>query len=524
MSNIEKLKSNLVGFVAGLMSTREYGHLNISVEITTDTENSEDLQVDSNSTLVMKNSIKAENLIRDEIRKQIDDLQISTPIVAEIKFSTKKVEQKQESNKQAEKEAKEQKEKEGRSSFVLEKPKFRLEDVILPDDTKKELEETISLMSNFDKVYKEWNFYSKEPSAKTNICFYGVPGTGKTMCAHAVAQHMNMPILIASYADIQSEYVGRGPKNLRDIFKVAEENNALLFFDEADSFLRKRTSGSSDSASMHYNSMTNEMMKHLEDFNGIVIFATNLTENTDEAFKTRLASSIEFKAPDEETRAKIIKSLIPKEVPLLTPFTDADYLTLSKECEGFVGRDIRNAIKRTLCHGAKTGEYPFTLDAFLQGFKDYVTSKNKFDESVTGKKQGGKSPLAIYDANGTILDLLTYAVWFDGKETDEEAKVLRKYAKILSRNKPIINKLSDLPELQEMCDNIKDDEFKLQALEYIAEVLAVSGDDKANKEFIAKVISCFHMEEKYTSMLYDYYDKNKELIKFVKFFSKRDNN
>ncbi len=134
------------------------------------------------------------------------------------------------------------------------------------------------------------------------------------MCAHAIAQYLGKKIFIASYADIQSEYVGVGPKNLRAVFEQAEANNALLFFDEADSFLRKRTSDNSSSASMHYNSMTNEMMKHLEDFNGVVIFATNLTENTDEAFKTRISYLVEFKLPDEECRARMIKGMIPAEI------------------------------------------------------------------------------------------------------------------------------------------------------------------------------------------------------------------
>lgn len=509
MEKLEILKRDINVFLTNMMSMDEYNHLSISVNITPDSTLSEEIRVDSNATLSVKNSIRATNLISEELRTLLKSLDINTSIVANITFSTKSIEQpvgKVKKNAKGEK---------TKTSFVCEKPKYRLEDVILPDDTRRELEETIALMSNFDKVYREWNFYSREPSAKTNICFYGMPGTGKTMCAHGIAQHLNMPILIASYADIQSEYVGVGPKNLRDVFKTAEENNALLFFDEADSFLRKRTSDTSSSAAMHYNSMTNEMMKHLEDFNGIVIFATNLTENTDEAFKTRLASSIEFKAPDEETRAKIIKTLIPSEVPISTPFTDEDYLAFSKECEGFVGRDIRNAIKKILCHGANTGEYPFSFDAFLQGFKDYATSKNRFDDSVTGKKKDGVSPLDIFNANGAILNLLTYAIWFDGAETDEEAKVLRKYAKILSRSKPIINKLSDLPEIQEMCDEITDEELKFKAMEYITEVLSVSGEDGANQKFISEVISCFHLEEKYTPIFYDYYSRFKELNNLV---------
>ena len=254
MEKLEVLKRNIDVFLTDMMSKEEYNHLNISVNIMPDSTLPEEIRVDSNAALSVKNSIKATNLISGEIRTQLKSLDVNTSIVANITFSTKSIESPVGKVKKNTKDGK------NKTSFVCEKPKYRLEDVILPDDTRRELEETIALMSNFDKVYREWNFYSKEPSAKTNICFYGMPGTGKTMCAHGIAQHLNMPILIASYADIQSEYVGVGPKNLRDVFKTAEENNALLFFDEADSFLRKRTSDTSSSAAMHYNSMTNEMM------------------------------------------------------------------------------------------------------------------------------------------------------------------------------------------------------------------------------------------------------------------------
>lgn len=512
MEKLEVLKRDINVFLTNMMSMDEYKHLSISVNITPDSTLSEEIRVDSNATLSVKNSIRATNLISEELRTLLKSLDINTSIVANITFSTKSIEQ---PVSKVKKNAKGEKTK---TSFVCEKPKYRLEDVILPDDTRRELEETIALMSNFDKVYREWNFYSREPSAKTNICFYGMPGTGKTMCAHGIAQHLNMPILIASYADIQSEYVGVGPKNLRDVFKTAEENNALLFFDEADSFLRKRTSDTSSSAAMHYNSMTNEMMKHLEDFNGIVIFATNLTENTDEAFKTRLASSIEFKAPDEETRAKIIKTLIPSEVPISTPFTDEDYLAFSKECEGFVGRDIRNAIKKILCNGANTGEYPFTVDAFLRGFRNYAQNKNNLEESIKGKQNSGTSPLETYSANGAIMQLLVYSAWYDGKETDEETHVLKKYSRILSRTKPVITKLADLPDLDEICNELKNDKHKLMALEYIVEILTISGDDNKNVEFITNVISQLHLDESYNVTFKHYYEQLKELSKLKEKF------
>ena len=514
LKNLEQLKSKLTAFVSSLKQRTDYLHMQIIVAIEADASLKTEISTTSNSSLSLKNSIKATNEITDVVRVLKKAYGVSEPLKIVVTF--------EKSNPSKETEKKGNKEK---STFNVETPKYKLQDVILPEETKKNIEDAIAMLENFDMVYDTWHFRDKEPSAKTNICFYGAPGTGKTMCAHGIAEYLGVPILIASYADIQSEYVGVGPKNLREVFKVAEEKKALLFFDEADSFLRKRTSDTSSSAAMHYNSMTNEMMKHLEDFNGIVIFATNLTENTDEAFKTRLASSVEFKVPDEETRVKLIKYMIPKEVPLERPFTDEDYMAFAKECEGFVGRDIRNAVKKILCKGAHVGKYPFTAETFVEGFKDYYTTKNKFDESISGKKKKGVSPLDIFNGNGNILTLLTYAVWYDGKETDEEAAMLRKYSKILSRNKPIINKLSDLPELEEICDEIKAPVLKSKALEYVADVLSISGVEDANKDFIGRVVSNLQLGNEYIGLVIRYYENQKSANSLKKDFEiTADNN
>lgn len=395
--------------------------------------------------------------------------------------------------------------------FVVEEPKFKLDDVILPEDTVKKIQEAIATVECFDLVYNKWNFRSKEPSAKTNICLFGVPGTGKTMCAHAIANSLGKKILIASYADIQSQYVGVGPKNLKAVFQTAEEHNALLFFDEADSFLRKRTSDNSSSASMHYNSMTNEMMKHLEDFNGIVIFATNLTENTDEAFKTRLSFSIQFKEPDEDCRAKIIERMIPSEVPLLEEFTTEDFVEMSKVCDGFVGRDIRNSIKTILSVGAQQNTYPFTKAHFLEGFKDYRDTKNAFDKSCNSSKTK-TNPLDIYTTNGCIHNLLTYSAWVDGKENALETEYLKLFSKVLTRNKLIINSIDDLPDFEEICHEVTEESQKMKLVRYFCFFMAITNqDDDLYNKILTKLSAQLSLNEDSLLNIREYYKQAKLL-------------
>lgn len=490
---------NLDKYVETLLQEKEFSHLEVSVSAK-DGENSQSQQINvsSNAKITLHNSLRAEMQIVQQLKKLLDDYGDRSHVILNLSFN-KKIEKKSGASDDL------------LSKFYVSTPLFDLDDVILPKDKYDEIQNALSLIKNHELIYNEWGWREKEPSAKSVLCFYGAPGTGKTMCAHGIAKHLNKNILIASYADIQSEYVGVGPKNLKAVFEEAEKENAVLFFDEADSFLRKRTSDTSSSASMHYNSMTNEMMKHLEDFNGLVIFATNLTENTDEAFKTRITCSIEFTVPDEECRAKIISYMIPSKVPFKEPLSSKDYLSISKECDGFVGRDIRNAIKFVLTEGAKNESYPFSVDSFIQGFQHYKESKEKFSESIDGKKDSNSSisPMDLYSETNCVQALITYAAWMDGEENELEAKILKEKAKVLSRNKLIIGKLSDLSTLEEICDGIKHLQVKKTAMGHLADVLAVSGCDDDNIAFINDIANRLSIDDEILHLILSFYECSK---------------
>lgn len=499
-------------FLKQIQLKPEYKHLDISLEFSVGNGHN-GLSVSDNGRIMLDRSNAVARELSEFIKSAYEEARLTDSVDVRIVIA------KSDSDKQIEVPKAEPKTQEQpqtddaqkKSVFVAVTPKYKLEDVILADETMKNIEEAIATIKSFDMVYNQWNFKSKEPSAKTNICFWGAPGTGKTMCAHAIADYLGKNILIASYADIQSEYVGVGPKNLREVFQQAEVNNALLFFDEADSFLRKRTSDNSNSASMHYNSMTNEMMKHLEDFNGVVIFATNLTENTDEAFKTRISYSVEFKVPDEKCRARIIQKMIPPQVPLAHPFTDDDYAEMAKVTDKFVGRDIRNSVKSILSVGAQKGTFPFTKDAFIEGFKTYYANKENFNKGMK-KDAGGANAMDIYTANGCIHNLLAYAAWVDGPENEKETDALKLFSKILTRNKLVITKISDLPSLEEICQEIKDISLKKKALMYLAYFMATSEQEEKNLSLINDVAKILKVESDVVDAVMEYYASAKSQI------------
>lgn len=122
--------------------------------------------------------------------------------------------------------------------FIPQVPKFSL--VILPPQVKEDILLSLTLIENQKRIYEDWEFAEVDAKPKLILNFYGPPGNGKTIVSHAIAKMLNKNILAVNYAEIESKYVGDAPKNLFKAFNAAKEANAVLFFDEADSFLGKR--------------------------------------------------------------------------------------------------------------------------------------------------------------------------------------------------------------------------------------------------------------------------------------------
>lgn len=246
-------------------------------------------------------------------------------------------------------------------------PLYTFDRLILPEKTQKDLLNLIRLFEVKDKVFNQWNLRIVEPNPKVALNFYGPPGTGKTMAAHAIASRLGRKILAVSYADIESKYHGDGPKNVKNIFETAEKNNAVLFIDEADSLLSKRLTNVTQGSEQAINSMRSQLLICMELFSGIVIFSTNLVENYDKAFETRIRH-IEFKLPDYDARKKIWRNHLPKELPLDSSVSLDKLANIEDVC----GRDIRNAVVQAAIDAAldKRILTENDLEAQIQQIKD----------------------------------------------------------------------------------------------------------------------------------------------------------
>jgi ATP-dependent 26S proteasome regulatory subunit len=143
--------------------------------------------------------------------------------------------------------------------YKAQEPLFTFEQLVIPEKVREDLLLAVDLIQLESKVFDKWGLRKIEPFPRTALNFHGKPGTGKTLAAHAIASKINRPILVASYAQIESMYHGEGPKNVEAIFLAAEQQNALLFIDEADSLLSKRLTNVTQGSEQAINSMRSQL-------------------------------------------------------------------------------------------------------------------------------------------------------------------------------------------------------------------------------------------------------------------------
>lgn len=271
--------------------------------------------------------------------------------------------------------------------FIPQVPKFALDRVILPPSVKEDILLSLTLIENQKRIYEDWGFEEVDAKPKLILNFYGPPGTGKTMVSHAVAKILNKNILAVNYAEIESKYVGDAPKNLFKAFNTAKESDAVLFFDEADSFLGKRIQNVSSSSDQAINSLRSQMLILLEDFEGVVIFATNLADNYDKAFESRILKHIHFDLPTLENREAIISITIPSKVPFSEEVNREELCKkLAEISEGFSGREIKNAVLESLTSAVQQSTETIGEAIFLEGFQKHKERLEKFEQE---RKQKG---------------------------------------------------------------------------------------------------------------------------------------
>ena len=232
--------------------------------------------------------------------------------------------------------------KESQDMIESYEPRFALEQVALNEKVKEQIQTAIAAVRYKTKMTEEWGmseYFSGNRAVILN--FYGKAGTGKSMTAEAVAKALNKKVYHINYSELESKYVGETPKNIRRAFECATRDDAVLIFDEADSFLGKRLSSVTQSADYGVNITRSVLLMELEKFSGVVVFNTNLISNYDEAFKRRILLSVYFDMPDEKARLQIWKLHLSDKMPLADDVTAE---SLAGRYDKVSGADIKDMV------------------------------------------------------------------------------------------------------------------------------------------------------------------------------------
>jgi Winged helix domain, variant/ATPase family associated with various cellular activities (AAA) len=230
-------------------------------------------------------------------------------------------------------------------------PHYHWDDLVLHIDKRERLRELCDQVAHRHRVLGDWGFGRKLAQARgISALFAGPSGTGKTMAAEVIAHELQLDLYKIDLSGVVNKYIGETEKNLAKIFHEAEASNAILFFDEADALFGKRTK-ISDAHDRYANIETSYLLQRVEAYEGVVILATNLRENMDEAFTRRIKFVVDFPFPDVASRKLIWQTHFPREAPMSD---DLDYDWLAQQLQ-ITGGSIKNIVLNAAFFAAADG-------------------------------------------------------------------------------------------------------------------------------------------------------------------------
>ncbi|UXY12414.1 ATP-binding protein [Kosakonia sp. ML.JS2a] len=204
-------------------------------------------------------------------------------------------------------------------------PVRTFDDIVLSPSVKKQMEEILAAIRLRESVTIKHFAHKTGGKKGLSALFYGEPGTGKTLAAEVLAQHLDTDLIKVDLSAVVSKYVGETEKNLSLVFDLAETDSGILFFDEADALFGKR-SESKDAHDRYANIEVSYLLQRLENYPGFVILATNHRGHLDTAFSRRFTFITHFTYPDVTLRTQMWQAIWPATLALAE---DVDFAELA---------------------------------------------------------------------------------------------------------------------------------------------------------------------------------------------------
>lgn len=226
------------------------------------------------------------------------------------------------------------------------------DDLVVEPEVREQLEEIKSWIRHGETLMKDWGFERRMKPGFRSL-FYGPPGTGKTMTASLLGKETGREVYRIDLSMVISKYIGETEKNLAKVFDQAGQRDWILFFDEADALFGKRTNVK-DAHDRYANQEVAYLLQRVEEYDGVVILASNLKEHIDEAFTRRFHSIIHFPIPRPQERLRIWENAFNGAV-LLEPAIELRRLAPKYEISGgAIMNVVRYASLMSLSRGTNT--------------------------------------------------------------------------------------------------------------------------------------------------------------------------
>lgn len=257
--------------------------------------------------------------------------------------------------------------------FREEEPQYSFNDIVLNKSTYDAIQDVLTLYERKEFLFDTWGLgESHKKQKQSGINLYGASGTGKSMAAHAIAKQLGRKILTVDYSQIESKYVGETSKNLVAMFDYARETESIIFFDEADALLSKRVTDMSSSTDVSVNQTRSVLLVLINEFDDLILFASNFITNYDPAFMRRILAHVKFDLPDESNRFKLWRMYIPRAMP-----TDANVELLAQKYDAISGADISNAVLNAALKAARLQSDSVKQSYFEEAIQTIIHSREE---------------------------------------------------------------------------------------------------------------------------------------------------
>jgi SpoVK/Ycf46/Vps4 family AAA+-type ATPase len=245
------------------------------------------------------------------------------------------------------------------------------EDLVLPRQTLNEIQEVHNWITHGSYLLKDMELGRHVKQGYRSL-FYGPPGTGKTLTASLLGKSAGLDVYRIDLSLIVSKFIGETEKNLSGLFDMAENKNWILFFDEADSLFGKRT-GTKDSNDRYANQEVSYLLQRIEDFPGVVILASNIKGNIDDAFIRRFQSVIYFPNPGVEEKIRLWETIFRNKFTLEDK---VDFEELSNNYS-LTGGTLINVLRHCALKASARGEDIITLHDIREGVNKELRKEGK---------------------------------------------------------------------------------------------------------------------------------------------------